>query len=1061
MSSLHHRTKVLLVSLSFVLSLFSPAFLNAQLVGGTIAGDVVDQNNAAVVGAVVQIRNDETGGVRDLVTSQGGSFSAPSIPVGTYSVLVSKDGFAPLKRTGISLAVGQSIQLHLSVDVGTVAQVVTVTDTPSSVDASTLQSQGLVDERQVKELPLNGRSYDQLLQLNPAAVSYTTQRSGGVGTSNSSVGNMFSISGRRPQDNLFLLNGIEYTGASLINVTPGGTSGQLLGVEAVREFNAVTDSYGANYGKRTGAQVSIITASGTNQVHGSVYEFLRNSALDARNYFDQAEIPAFQRNDFGVALGGPLRHDKLFGFANYEGYRQHLGLSDVTFVPDAASRAATVPSVQPLLALWPEGTVELGGGIAVAYSNPPQHVREDFGTTRIDDNLTQNDLLFGVYTVDDSDATTPTVNPYSSIYERLREQVLSAQEQHVFSPALLNTFRFGYSRAAFYFDSIVSGSVPGWVSDGPVGAIVISGSTASNGASQVSLAGANTGSNNQTVRNLFTVDDHIYWTHRAHQLEAGIWLQRLQSNDFLAQNQYGQASFSTLSAFEQGTVSKYTVVPTPTELGWRSLLAAWFVEDAWKVTSRLELRAGFRAESTNGWNEAQNRASNYGFTNGVLNTTPTVGGSALAENHAVFLPEPRVSFAYDIFGKGKTALRGSFGVHRALLDTLDYRLDQTAPFNTTLSYSNTTVSKLPSLSTGEVAGLVSPSNVQPDIRTPTVLSWTLKFEQEIAPQTSLTVGYVGSHGYHQILSEDQNTPPWVVCPDPSCPESLSAGTVYYPTTTLANPKLANSTSWVSQGISNYNALEVDVRRRFAQGFQLRGVYTYSRNLDDGSAWNTSVSANTPAFVSFPGNPKADYGLAATNISQAAAINGTWELPFGHNHAVLGNASQLTQDLIGGWNLSGIASLQSGFPFSAQLGYNPTGNGDSRNPARPQLNPDFHGQLYPHTATQWFNPEAFTAPYQGTFGNAGRDSLTGPGLANLDLSLTKNTTIHERLRTQFRVEYFNILNHTNFTTPNAVVFSTGPTPAKPATAPALSPTAGVMTATATTSRQLQFGLKLLF
>jgi hypothetical protein len=206
-----------------------------------------------------------------------------------------------------------------------VEQVVTVADTPATVEISTLQSQGLVDERQVKELPLNGRSFDQLLQLNPAAVSYTTQRSGGVGTSNSSVGNMFSISGRRPQDNLFLLNGIEYTGASLINVTPGGTSGQLLGVEAVREFNVVTDTYGANYGKRTGAQVSIITASGSNELHGSVYEFLRNSALDARNYFDQAQIPEFQRNDFGAALGGPIRRDKLFAFANYEGYRQHLG----------------------------------------------------------------------------------------------------------------------------------------------------------------------------------------------------------------------------------------------------------------------------------------------------------------------------------------------------------------------------------------------------------------------------------------------------------------------------------------------------------------------------------------------------------------------------------------------------------------------------------------------------------------------------------------------------------------------------------------------------------------
>jgi len=1045
-----------------VTSIASAPLLRAQLVGGTIEGDVVDPTNAVIEHATVVIRNDETGTERSLVTGADGKFSAPSIPVGVYTVSASHEGLSPLNRTGITLAVGQSLHLHLVLTVGNVEQTVTVEDSPPTVDTSTLQSQGLVDERQVKELPLNGRSFDQLVLLNPASVSYTTQRSGGVGTSNSSVGNMYSVSGRRPQDNLFLLNGIEYTGASLINVTPGGTSGQLLGVEAVREFNVVSDTYGANYGKRTGAQVSIITASGSNQVHGSVYEFFRNSALDARNYFDQAQIAPFQRNDFGAALGGPIRHDKLFAFGNYEGYRQHLGLSDVTFVPDDAVRAAAVPSVQPLLALWPVGTKELGSGVALAFSNPAQHIREDFGTARVDTNLSANDLLFGVYTIDDSDATTPSVNPDSAIYERLREQVLSAQEQHVFSPTLLNTVRVGYSRADFYFDSIVAGTVPSWVANGPVGAVVIAGSTASNGVSQISLAGANTGSNNTTARNLFTADDHVYWTHGTHQIEAGVWLQWLQSNDFLAQNQYGQASFSTLTAFEQGSVAKYTIVAAPSELGWRSLFGAGFIEDAWKVTPRFELRAGFRFESTNGWNEAHGRASNYDFTSGVINTNPTIGNSALSDNRAKFLPEPRIGFAYDVFGKGKTALKGSFGIHRALLDTLDYRLDQTAPYNTTLSYSNTTVIKLPELSTTTATGgLVSPSNVQRNLATPTVLAWTVKLEQEIAPHTTLALGYVGSHAYDQILSEDQNTPGAVICPAAECPSGVPEGTVYYPTTKFANPNLANSTSWVSGGISNYNALEVDVRRQYTNGLQLRGVYTWSKNLDDGSAWNTSVSSNTPAFVSYPGNPKVDYGPAATNIAHAAAINGTWELPFGAGHRVFANASALQNHFVAGWSLSGIASLQSGFPFSPQLGYNPTGNGDSRNPARPQINPDFHGPLYPKTVGQWFDPNAFTAPYPGTFGNAGRDSLNGPGLANLDFSVVKNTSIHERVRTQFRAEYFNILNHTNFTTPNPVVFSNGPTPSKPSAAAALSPTAGIITGTATTSRQLQFGLKFLF
>jgi hypothetical protein len=1047
-----------LISLCFLFLIAVTPPARAQMVGGTISGAVVDAAGAAVSGAEVRIRNDETGSERRVLTAESGTFSAPSVAVGVYTVSVSRDGFAPLERTGIAVTVGQNVQLHLALTVGSVQETVSVADTPALVDTTTLQVQGLVDERQVKELPLNGRSFDQLIQLNPASVSYTTQRSGGVGTSNSSVGNMYSVSGRRPQDNLFLLNGIEYTGASLINVTPGGTSGQLLGVDAVREFNVVSDTYGANYGKRTGAQVSIITASGGNKLHGSAYEFLRNSALDARNYFDQANIPEFQRNDFGAALGGALRRDKLFGFGNYEGYRQHLGLSAVSFVPDNASRAAASSSVRPLLALWPvangpellnpNGTAS---GIAEAFANPPQHVREDFGTTRIDANLSPNDPLFGVYTVDDSDASTPSQNPYSTIYERLREQVLSAQEQHVFSPNLLNTLRVGYSRAAYYFNGEVPVSVPGWVAGGPIGAIVISGSTASNGASQVTLAGANTGSNNQAVRNLFTVDEHVFWTHGRHQLEAGVWLQRLQSNDNLAQNQYGQASFSTLSAFLKGTVATFTVVPSPTELGWRSLFGAGFIEDAWKVTPRLELRGGFRFESTNGWNEAHNRASNYGFTDGVINTNPTIGGSALAQNKATFMPEPRIGVAYDLFGNGKTALRANFGVHRALLDALDYRLDQTAPFNTTLSFSNTTVEKLSSLASGTAttgSGQISPSNVQTNIATPTVLAWTFKIEQQVAPATSVTLGYVGSHGYHQILSEDQNTPATVICPAPGCPGSLASGTVFYPSTTKANPNVANTTSWVSQGVSNYNALEVDVRRQLAHGLQLRGVYTFASNLDDGSAWNTSVSANTPAFVMYPGNPGLDYGPAATNIRHAGAINGTWQLPFGHG-------------LINGWSLSGIATLQSGFPLSPQLGYNPTGNGDTRNPVRPNRAPGFQGPLYSKTVKQWFNPAAFTAPYPGTFGDLGRDTLTGPGLSELDLSVAKSTTIREGLRAQFRAEFFNVLNHSNFTTPNPVVYSSGPTPKTPTAEAQASPTAGVVSATATTSRQIQFGLKLLF
>ncbi|HEY9138608.1 MAG TPA: carboxypeptidase-like regulatory domain-containing protein, partial [Terriglobus sp.] len=437
MVSRHHRTAF--IALALTATTASPSLI-AQVVGSTIHGVVTDASGAAVSGATVIVRNEDTGTERHLLSDAAGRYAAPSVTVGAYSISVQAAGFAAEKHSGINLTVGQAVEFDLHLRIASDAQQVSVTDSAPTVNLSNEQVSGLVNERQVKDLPLNGRSYDQLITLNPATVNYTSQRSGSVGTSNSSVGNMFSVSGRRPQDNLYLLNGVEYTGASLINVTPGGTSGQLLGVEAVREFNVVSDTYSPSYGKRQGAQISIVTASGTNKLHGSVYEFLRNSALDARNYFDQAKKPNFQRNNFGAALGGPIRTDKVFLFGNYEGYRQNLGLSDVTLVPNAASRAAAVASVKPLLNLWPIANgPDLGSGIAIAYSTPTQHIREDFGTARADANLTANDLLFGVYTVDDSTAHTPTQNPLSLIDEALREQVFSLQEQHVFSPRVLNT----------------------------------------------------------------------------------------------------------------------------------------------------------------------------------------------------------------------------------------------------------------------------------------------------------------------------------------------------------------------------------------------------------------------------------------------------------------------------------------------------------------------------------------------------------------------------------------------------------------------------------------------
>ena len=624
------------------------ATLQAQT-AASISGTITDATGGALAGANVTVKDLETGALRTAMADESGRYLVVSLDVGVYEVRAEEKGFQAEVRTGITLAIGQQAEVNLTLQVGQAQESVVVSEDAPVVSVTTQDISGLVGERQMKELPLNGRSYDQLLTLNPGVVNYSSQRAGGIGTSNSVVGNMFSSSGRRPQENLYLLNGVEFTSASEINNTPGGVSGQLLGVDAVREFAVVKDSYGAEYGKRPGAQVNIVTASGTNQLHGDVYEFLRNSALDARNFFDRGGIPEFQRNESGASLGGPLRRDKTFLFGNYECFRQRLGLSDLTLVPDDHARVSAVASIQPLLALWPvangpELVTSTGApsGVAEAFTNPVQRIREDFGTARFDQIFSDRDSVASVYTADDSEGHSPTNNPFTRTDLFLREQVASLSETHSFSPRLLNKTTFGFSRGAFYFNSRTTANLPGWIHAGqPVGAVVVGGGTTLNGASEITNGGTNAGSNLQAVRNLFTAADQLTLTHGIHTLNFGVWFERVHSNDSLVQAQYGQVSFTNLQTFLQGKVSTFTYAPSSTPLFWRSLEGAFFAEDTMRMKPSLELRIGFRGEFTDGWNEAHRRASNYAFdAHGVIATQPFVRSSAFTTNHAKFIPAP-------------------------------------------------------------------------------------------------------------------------------------------------------------------------------------------------------------------------------------------------------------------------------------------------------------------------------------------------------------------------------------------------------------------------------------
>jgi len=500
-------------------------------------------------------------------------------------------------------------------------------------------------------------------------------------------------------------------------------------------------------------------------------------------------------------------------------------------------------------------------------------------------------------------------------------------------------------------------------------------------------------------------------------------------------------------------------------------LGAWYFEDAIKVRRNLTIRAGVRHEFTSGWNEAFGRAANYiPDANGVLETAPRVGNSAFTQNNATKLFSGRLGLAWDPFGDGKMAVRAGFGTYYSLIDDLSFLLNSLPPYNGSITSSGSLFSITPVIPGAAVppscgpgvptpCTTYAPQGVQANAKTPTVQEWNFSVERQLNSTTALRASYVGSFGYHGLLSVDPNDIPAQVCTAAGgCQAGGAAtsgtaataanqshvadGAQYIPVGTRPNPYLGAGFFWYTEGNSSYNALQTDVSHRLSRGLQIRANYTWSKNLDMNSGLTGAQSQNQSQMVMDRNDLPRDWGPSALNAASQASISTRYELPFGR---------RAKNKLTGGWQVNGIATLLSGFPLTPVIGSNRSGDGDTRNPDRPSLNPAFTGPVVLGQADQWYNPNAFILPALGTYGNLGRGVFSGPGLADLDLSLFKTTAVSEKASIQFRAEFFNVMNHTNLGTPNATVFSSG----------AINASAGLITATATTPRQIQFGLKLIF
>jgi hypothetical protein len=1076
-------------------------------VNAEISGHVEDASGAGITGATVTVKSLETGATKTVTSDNTGNFEVLNLPVGPQEVRAEKEGFKSIVRTGIDLEVGQNAAVNLQLEIGEVVQEVTVVADAPVVNTTTASVSGMVGEREIKELPLNGRSFDNLITLNPGTINYSAMKSANTSTSN---GNTFSVAGRRTGENLFLLNGIEYTGSSQLGNTPGGVSGELLGIDAVREFNVLTNNYSAEYGKRAGAQVSVVTQSGSNNLHGSAFEFLRNSAVDARNYFTaQGVKPPFEQNQFGGSLGGPLKTNRWFLFGNYEGFRQALTQSSVSVVPDQEARNGflwntTTNSYQKApglnanmlnyMAFWPQPDVGTGSellsngvpsGTAFSHNNPKQYIREDFGTTRSDYYLTSRDTLSAAYTVDDGNSRIPLADPLFASVSTLRMQVASLQESHTFSPEMLNTARFGFSRAGFNLISDPLVSIPANLDfvtgAGPGGITIGGGVSTTSGNGTITAAGPNNAAGVWNRRNLFTYTDDLQMTKGMHQFSFGVWFQRLQDNEFSASRQAGIGAFSSLGTFLQGNITgagaSFQVVPKATEIGWRSFFGAWYADDTIRLTRRLTLEAGLRQEFTTGWNAVQGRAADYVTdSNGVLLTAPVVGSSVFTTNNAKRLFSPRVSLAYDPFGNGKTAIRAGFGTYYSLIDDLAFLLNSLPPYNGSLTFSGPISGYTPvapgfsEVTCGpgvpQPCATYAPQGVQPNAKTPTVEEWTLVVEQQLNQSTAFRVSYVGSHGFHGFVAVDPNSIPTQICSNaagctaggttgggtPATTTShVNEGQQYIPVGTRPNQYLGAGFFWYNEGNSSYNALETEVNHRFSHDLQFRANYTWSKSLDMNSGLTIAQSNNEPQMIMDRNDLRRDWGASALNATNQASISARYELPFGPGKRWLNSGSGVEGKLIGGWQFNGISTFLSGFPFTPLVGSNHSGDGDTRNPDRPDLVAGFAGPIVTGNPARWFNPAAFSVPQAGTYGDLGRGSFSGPGLADVDFSVFKTTAISERVNLQFRAEFFNILNRVNFGPPNTAVFS----------GTSVNASAGFVSALATNPRQIQFGLKALF
>ena len=1056
-----HCTPLLLASLVFLcLSAAVPA--RAQTVGSaTLEGTVTDPTGAIVVGAKVTVTDESTGVSRALISNSAGYYSAIDLAPDTYKIVVSRAGFGRREIDNVVLTVGSVRQVDVPLTVATVSSSVVVSIVGSALETVSSSVQGVVDGATTRNLPLNGRDFTQLATLQPGVSAVETQYSADATSTtrlSRGFGSQLSIGGNRPQQISYLLDGINEN--DYANGSPGSVSGAILGVDAVGEFSVIQSNAPAQYGRTSGGVINSITRSGGNTFHGSVYDYLRNSVFDARNYFDPVVIPPFRRNQFGGTASGPIFRNRTFFFGNYEGFRQSLGSSEEDIVPSPNARTGDLvagkvtvnANVAPFLALYnlPNGAVSGDTGIFSFVTQQPTN--EDFSTIHLDQNFTDRNTLHATILYDTSSISS--ADPSDAVIDQAisRRAAGSIEDIQIFSPQLTNAVRLGYSRSVAVgprqqgvINPAASNTALGYFPGANVGALLVSGLTTFNGG--VGAVGTYTYHYNN-----YQLYDDVALVRGRSSFAFGGSVERLQDNEEAGLLPFGEWDFGSLKNFLTNVPAFFesglpTLPVAPVDL--RTTIAAGYAQDDWRVRPNLTLNLGVRYEMNTDFTAVGNRLGELATpTSAAVTDVKTY----FSNNPTLKNFDPRVGFAWAPYKNGNTVVHGAFGFYDVL--PLPYLLGLQAVSSSPIydEAENTSVAKgtfpLNGFTgfTPPVRAIYTPSNPGQNY----VMQYTFNVQQQLSRSATMTLGYIGSHGVRQpFTANDIN----MVLPILESPQ----GYVWPKSGTepKSNPAIGIESGTWFEGSSLYNSLQGTLKFT-ASRVQGMLSYTWEKSLDDSSSALSGASfgnaiANPPYFDIRLNRGPSDFDVRNTVSAYAMTA-----LPGPPSH--LGRwVSPLR-----GWNLENIVTIRGGVPFT------PLVSGDALSslssspfdrPDRVMKNGCTRPQNIHYLNTACF---AFPAPYQyapgltgARLGNDGRNSVVGPGVFFWTTGVMNEKKLGERVNMEMEAQAFNVNNRVNFQVPESTetdIFNVSGN---------LLSAAGELTSTSTTSRQLQFALKFFF